>query len=293
MGLAFVLNNEIVDTKYYLIQPPLLEFDISNIEIHGITAKMVKDAPTFDEVWEEIEKKVNNNILVAHNARFDMSVLKCCLEFYHLPIPNIKYICSIPISSKVCKKVGTSLIERAGFLGIEYNNAHNSLEDAKVCATLVIETLKLDNQRLKTQPRNFEKFCKAYSNINIYDLDSLEPQRTFAKRSKYAGKRIAISEIAATTESIDILSPFYNKTFVFTGDLKGIPRKVAMQKVVDKGGLLKSTVNKDLNFLVLGIQDLKLVGEDGMSSKERKAKELISKGASIKILCEDEFLAML
>ena len=56
MGLAFVLNNEIVDTKYYLIQPPLLEFDISNIEIHGITAEMVKDAPTFDEVWEEIEK---------------------------------------------------------------------------------------------------------------------------------------------------------------------------------------------------------------------------------------------
>jgi DNA polymerase-3 subunit epsilon len=45
-----------------------------------------------------------------------------------------------------------------------------------------------------------------------------------------------------------------------------------------------------VNYLIVGTQDKTLVGEDGISNKEKKAYELIEKGLAIKILTEDEFI---
>ena len=42
LGMAFVDNYKIVDEKYFLIQPPEMEFDPKMVEIHGITLMMFK-----------------------------------------------------------------------------------------------------------------------------------------------------------------------------------------------------------------------------------------------------------
>ncbi|WP_406540887.1 BRCT domain-containing protein [Clostridium ljungdahlii] len=80
---------------------------------------------------------------------------------------------------------------------------------------------------------------------------------------------------------------------VFTGELKSLGRKEAMQKVVNLGGTLKSGVSKKTDYLIVGNQDKSLVGENGISSKEEKAAELNENGSSIKILNESEFLELI
>ena len=70
-------------------------------------------------------------------------------------------------------------------------------------------------------------------------------------------------------------------------------RKTAMQKVVDLGGVIKSGVSSKTHYLVDGIQDKSLVGEDGLSTKEEKAYDLINKGINIKVINESQFMSLI
>lgn len=48
-------------------------------------------------------------------------------------------------------------------------------------------------------------------------------------------------------------------------------RHEAAQMAADKGAIIKGAVSKRTDYLVVGEQDLALVGDDGMSSKEEKS----------------------
>ena len=70
-------------------------------------------------------------------------------------------------------------------------------------------------------------------------------------------------------------------------------RSDAMQLAVNAGAVVKTAVSRKTNYLVVGTQDNALVGDDGLSSKERDAYALNSKGdANIQIIREDEFIAL-
>ncbi|MFK9094447.1 hypothetical protein [Bacillus salipaludis] len=55
---------------------------------------------------------------------------------------------------------------------------------------------------------------------------------------------------------------------------------------------VKSGVSSKTDFLVVGIQD-KSFGKGGISTKEKKAYELIEKGRAIKLINESEFISLL
>lgn len=292
LGLVAVSNNKIIDTKYYLIQPPTLNFNPKNIEIHGIRPNDVKDKPKFPEIWEEISQYFyNTNYVIAHNATFDISVLKVCLEDYGLEIPDFKYVCSMVISGRGVRKLGyyvkdyRSLDKVCKLFNIELEH-HNALSDAKACAKIVLKTLRITNRK------NLNTFLSTYSSVKVRSFKEFKVKnRSLYKYKKF--ENIKISEIKPETSNFNTDHPFYNKNIVFTGTLNNISRKNAMQKVVNIGGKIKSSVSSKTDFLIVGKQDLSLVGETGLSTKERKAYALIDKGHSIKILDESNFLNLL
>ncbi|NLV62232.1 MAG: exonuclease, partial [Clostridiaceae bacterium] len=258
------------------------------VAVHGITYEDVKSSPKFPEVWAQIKRYFEENYIIAHNARFDMSVLKNCLFEYGLDIPDFKYFCSILISAKACTSAGKSLKERTKYFGIELNNHHNALEDAKACAQIVIETIK------RCRNKSFENFLNVYSSIEAKEFKDLKPQISFGERNRYKRfERISVSEIAAATETFNEMHPFFRKNIVFTGELSTMSRRTAMQKAVNAGAILKSGVSRNTDFLVVGTQDKSIVGDDGLSSKEAKAYKLIDEGYDIKIINEEEFLRLL
>jgi DNA polymerase-3 subunit epsilon len=77
---------------------------------------------------------------------------------------------------------------------------------------------------------------------------------------------------------------------VFTGELSSMVRLKAQQTIADIGGINGKSVTKDTDFLVVGQQAFRRVGEDGMSDKQEKAVKLIEKGSTLEILPEDDFL---
>jgi DNA polymerase-3 subunit epsilon len=67
-------------------------------------------------------------------------------------------------------------------------------------------------------------------------------------------------------------------------------RSVAHQIITNIGGIPIDSVRQNTDFLVVGQQDYRIVGDSGMSSKQRKAIEMVNKGSPIEILSEEDFL---
>ena len=102
-------------------------------------------------------------------------------------------------------------------------------------------------------------------------------------------KYVSPSAVCRTVNDIDPAHPLCGKNLVFTGELS-ISRKEAMQLAVNVGAVIKSSVSSKTDYLIVGKQDLALVGEDGMSGKEEKAHALNEAGkANIRIVSEADF----
>ena len=292
IGIVYVNNQKIADEKYFLIQPPIMKFDRKNMEVHGITPEAVKDAPAFNEVWKTIEHDFKDTMIIAHNAYFDMSVLHACLKEYDLAIPELTYCCSIPISNRAIggNRVRQSLKERTRYFGIDLEEHHHALADARACAELVLKSIEASGQP------SFPDFLEAHPSLPIKRLSQLKPMNAFTKEkapvTKKYSKTVKIGDIKPTIDP-DENNHLYGKTFVFTGDLDSMNRIDAMQTIVNFGGILKSSVSKKTDYLIIGRQDHSIVGDKGISSKESKARELQDKGIPIELLDESRFLRLL
>jgi len=138
LGLAIVENNRIVDAKHWLIRPPELRFNRFNTSLHKITAKDVEKKPEFYRVWPSIKKYLEGNIIIAHNASFDIAVLKSILRVYQIETPELYYACTVSISRRTWSGFENYRLSTvAQNLDISFIH-HNAKEDAMACASIAI-----------------------------------------------------------------------------------------------------------------------------------------------------------
>jgi DNA polymerase-3 subunit epsilon len=137
VGLVKFLNGKVTDTFYSLIRPPELYIRPDFTDIHGLTVEDVRDAPNFAEVWKSgILPFIVGLPLAAHNAGFDMGVLKAVLEWYKLPVPPLKYFCTLKLARAAWPELKSHALTSLGeHFGISYD-AHNALADAETCGTI-------------------------------------------------------------------------------------------------------------------------------------------------------------
>jgi len=288
VGLAGVKDGKIVSEYYTLLCPPDNQYDPHNIEIHGITPDDTADAPPAWALWPSLREILSNELVVAHNAKFDMSVIHQSMAQFDYCDIDFKYIDSMSVVGAVAS-AGQSLEECAGYFGIDMGTHHNALDDAKTCAKIVIASVKQSGYE------SMAEFFLYTPKISINRFSKLHPITDIAQSKKPHQKRESIkyAEIHAACSDIDPNGPLYGKLICFTGELS-MDRRTALQLAADAGAVVKSSVSKKLDYLVVGAQDKDIVGEDGKSSKEEKAETLNAEGkAHIQIIGEAEFLAMI
>ncbi len=91
VGIVKVVKGVIVQKFYSLIKPPLNEYDIHTMAVHGMNPDHTANAPTFTEIYPYIRLMINKNNVVCHNAAFDISVLKSCIEHYCIDADDLKF----------------------------------------------------------------------------------------------------------------------------------------------------------------------------------------------------------
>jgi DNA polymerase-3 subunit epsilon len=140
VGLVKVRDGKLVDGLATLIIPPYPNnyFNQGNIKVHGIRPSDIDDAPTWDEVLRLLLAFVGDDILIAHNAMFDMSVLKKSAEAIQAPLPELNYTCSLEISRKTYNLESYRLNAVSYAIGHEEFKHHDALADADACARIIV-----------------------------------------------------------------------------------------------------------------------------------------------------------
>ncbi|CQR47889.1 DNA polymerase III PolC-type [Paraliobacillus sp. PM-2] len=156
-AIGIVVGNEygVVDEYYSLINPQS-PFEMQNMRVHGITEEDVLEAPTFADIWPTVKRYINNQIVVAHNASFDMSVLRASLDQHNCPYPSLQYLCSVMLSRQVWPGLPNyKLNTLADVHGIMLDH-HHALADSRAVVDLLVKAIRdsdvVDlNQLLKEQ----------------------------------------------------------------------------------------------------------------------------------------------
>ncbi|QHE51216.1 exonuclease domain-containing protein [Pontibacillus sp. HMF3514] len=285
IGLVEYENGKLKNEYYRLVKPKRNYFSSFNISIHGITKQDVEDAYEFDELWEkEIHGLLEGKLVVAHNAQFDMSVLRAVLDQYNLPYPMLAYNCTVNISKKIWHLPQYKLNHVSDYLGISLNH-HQALDDARASAQILLkagEQLEaIDEKDLidKTGTTNGMMYGTGY-----------EPARI--NKKKPAKKPEAKTFVSATTE-FNTSHPFYRSSFVFTGKMDEMQRDDAIQQIVDLGGEWHSSVERSTDFVVVGNKSYEKYRNGEKSSKLERVETLLSQGFPIEIISEAEFLKRL
>ena len=81
-------------------------------------------------------------------------------------------------------------------------------------------------------------------------------------------------------------TPFYRKKVVFTGNLKAYPYREEIASIIKQYGA-------DINSSISSKTDIVIVGSGAGPSKMKKIEELQSKGSSIRVIYESEFLEII
>lgn len=283
IGLAFVENGNVVNSKSWLVRPKNNQYDSFNISIHGITPKMTKNSPSFKEVWNEILPFIQNKVIVAHNTSFDMYAINDAIMDASLPLPEFEYYCSLRIARKAFPGLYSySLPLICEATGIPFGSHHRAEGDAVGCANI---------------------FIKAIPALGIESIDVL-PQRLNIRKGEFNGsthipqrqnevfknKESLLKSIIADASKFEEDNYFFGKSVCFTGSFSFGNRKNLLQAIANIGGIPMDSVTKATNVLIVGQQDYRKVGEQGMSGKQKKALSLIEKGQDLEIMSEAEFL---
>jgi DNA polymerase-3 subunit epsilon len=142
VGVALVKDGKISKVGSWLIRPPELYFSPFNISIHGITENQVRKKPEFNKFWPKLWPVIKGKPVIAHNASFDMSVIRHTFDFYGKNYPSFNYFCTIAIAKSIWPGLmNYKLPTVSEHLNISFNH-HDPAEDAVAAARIAIKALK-------------------------------------------------------------------------------------------------------------------------------------------------------
>lgn len=287
----------VVEEASWLMRPPAGHdhFDPRNMAIHGITADQVAREPRFGDLFAEIGGFIGSDILVAHNAAFDLGVLRSALEVSELAGPGWDYACTVLLSRRNYSLASYSLPFVAEAAGVPLLNHHDAVEDARACAGILIDMARLNSvdtvEALVASHQLPMSRAEAYE-PGVHEIS--KATRTALGKgpsTPWAGWPEEGPNPTANAQA-DPTHPLYGETVVFTGTL-GLPRPQAKERAARLGAQPASAVTRKTTVLVVGDGFVAADLRNGrITGKARRVLDLHERGQRIEVLSEAEFLQM-
>ena len=260
-----VVNGMIVSEFQSLVKTSL-PISEGITRLTGITNEMLDTAPIISKILPRFLAFVWSDIVVAHNANFDINFINdaCIVNNLGFALDN-DFIDTMMLSRELFPTEHSHklkyLVKR---FGIANEVEHRGLSDAK-------------------NTQKCYEYMKQYAANNPKIVGSYSPHNVLKAKAKVSNNNY-----------INETMPVYGKTFVFTGGLERMSRKNAEQLVIDMGGICGSGVTVKTNYLVLGDNDDNplIKDKDGKSAKLKKAERYKESGRDIEIISEDVFYKM-
>ncbi|MCW2972738.1 MAG: Exonuclease RNase and polymerase [Thermoleophilia bacterium] len=121
----------------WLIRPPENAYAWRNVEVHGIRPEHTEAAPGFAEVWAEAMYLIEDRPLIAHNAPFDVGVIRGCCASFEVQPPTHRYLCTVQLARRTWPELERHRLPIvAAHVGAELDH-HDALSDAAACSKIV------------------------------------------------------------------------------------------------------------------------------------------------------------
>lgn len=135
MALTRVVGGVVERRMATLLRPPTRSFQFA--KLHGIEAEHVADAPDFGTAWRRAVGMLDGaRFVAAHHAAFDQGVLDDCCRHTNMPMPRLRFLCTVALAREVWGIVPTKLPNVCQRLGIPLEH-HSAASDADACAAIV------------------------------------------------------------------------------------------------------------------------------------------------------------
>jgi DNA polymerase-3 subunit epsilon len=107
----------------------------------------VADALLWSEQLPDLVAFAGGDHLVAHNAGFDMAVIRGACTASFLDTPDFSYLCSLQVARRTYNLDSYRLPIAAMAAGFEDFDHHNALADAEACAAIITHAARRHDAR--------------------------------------------------------------------------------------------------------------------------------------------------
>lgn len=136
------------------------------VAIHGITNEMVKDAPSFADVMPKLLGLLDDSVIVAHNADFDVSFLRAEFAACGMRFPPYPVVDTLKLARKSGKFARNRLGLIAEELGISCQGWHRAMADTKMAEQIFYYFLTILSKEGVTTLEQLNEFqCKRWKDL--------------------------------------------------------------------------------------------------------------------------------
>lgn len=283
VGLVRVRDGQPVDEAHWLMRPPeaVDRFDSFNTSVHGITPQMVATKPRWRETLPQILDFIGDDVAVAHNAGFDIGVIRYACAADNIQWPEMQFLCTLVLARRALSLPSYRLPFVVEALGAKIELHHDPLADARAVVDIVDGLAKANGAN------DLDALAESIG-VRIGRMNSGLYVGSVAKHSGGGLSRLAQSELNPDADPDGYL---YGRVVVFTGALMTMTRQAAWDECARVGAIAEKTTTKRTNVLVVGdINPAVLRPGATLTKKAEKAFELQDAGQDIEVMTEDDFL---
>lgn len=144
-ALALDPDGQVERSVVSLVNPGV---DPGPTHVHGITAEMLEDQPTFGDIAQDLAELVHGRTLVAHNVGFDYSFLVAEAELARTALPVDTVMCTVELSRRLDLGLENLRLETlARHWGVPQTRAHDAFDDALVLSRVLAPALQRARER--------------------------------------------------------------------------------------------------------------------------------------------------
>lgn len=138
IGLAWIEDGEVARIEHHYIRPLGNRFASFNMAFHGIRPEHVADADEWPDVLERLRPELEGALVLAHNASFDISVIRRTSEHYGVRPPGFDYTCTVQVARSVWPDLPSHKLNVVcGHLGVDFAH-HDAAADAYACGRVAL-----------------------------------------------------------------------------------------------------------------------------------------------------------
>lgn len=143
IGCVEMVDHYLTGRRFHVyLNPQGVMISDEVVAIHGLTNERLKDEKKFNDIADELLEFIDNAVIIAHNASFDVSFLNAELERINKPLISINNVIDTLAMARRKFPLGPnsldSLCKRFG-VDNSHRSLHGALLDAEILAGVYIE----------------------------------------------------------------------------------------------------------------------------------------------------------